>query len=38
MIDQIRAIYNKRIINRLGSLTKEFAYQVRENLAIVLDI
>lgn len=38
LIDQIRAIDNKRLIKKLGSLTKEQIAQVKENLSVVLDL
>lgn len=38
MIDQIRAIDNKRLIKRIGILPKELIELVKENIQIVLDI
>lgn len=38
LVDQIRAIDNKRLISRLGELTKEQQEKLKENLRIVLDI
>lgn len=38
LIDQIRAIDNKRLIKRLGRLTPEQADSLKTNLRIVLDI
>ena len=38
LVDQIRAIDNKRFIKRLGKLTSEQVIQLRENLKIVLDL
>ena len=38
MIDQIRAIDNKRLINKIGELTKELSETVKENIKIVLDL
>ncbi len=38
MIDQIRAIDNRRLLNKVGDLTKELQSKVRENLKILLDI
>jgi mRNA interferase MazF len=38
LVDQIRAIDNKRLINRIGELTKEQKVKLKENLRIVLDI
>ena len=38
LIDQIRAIDNKRLIKKLGQLTKEQKNTLKSNLRIVLDI
>ena len=38
LVDQPRAIDNKRFIKRLGKLTKEQADLLRNNLKIVLDL
>jgi len=38
MIDQIRAIDNKRLIKKVGNLPVEFIDLVKENLMIILDI
>ena len=38
MIDQIRAIDNKRLISKLGTLPVRLTEQVRENIMIVLDL
>ncbi len=38
MIDQIRAIDNKRLIKKVGELPPNLARKVKENLMIVLDI
>lgn len=38
LVDQIRAIDNKRLIKRLGKLTKEQITTLKTNLRIVLDI
>ncbi len=38
LVDQIRAIDNKRFIKRLGSLTKEQTQTIKTNVRIVLDI
>jgi mRNA interferase MazF len=38
MIDQIRAIDNKRLLKRIGSLPTELSNKVKENLKIVLDL
>jgi mRNA interferase MazF len=37
MIDQIRAIDNKRLISKVGDLPKEYIHKVKENIQIVLD-
>ena len=38
MIDQIRAIDNRRLVNKTGELTKELQNRVKENIKIVLDL
>ena len=38
MIDQIRAIDNKRLIKKLGELPKDLAEKVKENIKIILDL
>ena len=38
MIDQIRAIDNKRLVKKIGNLSDELAKKVQNNLLIVLDI
>jgi mRNA interferase MazF len=38
LIDQIRAIDNRRFIKRLGHLTQEQKKILRENLKIILDL
>jgi len=38
MIDQIRAIDNKRFVKKIGTLPKKFQNQVVQNISIVLDI
>lgn len=38
MIDQLRAIDNKRLIRKIGELDRELAMKVKENVKIVLDI
>ena len=38
LIDQIRAIDNKRLIKKLGNLTKEQTQILKTNIRIVLDI
>jgi len=38
MLDQIRAIDNKRMIKKVGSLSVDVIDKVKENLKIVLDL
>lgn len=38
LVDQVRAIDNKRLIVRLGKLTKEQQEKLKQNLKIVLDV
>ncbi|MDH7460565.1 type II toxin-antitoxin system PemK/MazF family toxin [Chitinophagaceae bacterium 26-R-25] len=38
LVDQPRAIDNKRFIKRLGKLTTEQSFQLKQNLKIVLDL
>ena len=38
LVDQIRAIDNKRLLKKLGQLTKEQRITLKSNLRIVLDI
>ena len=38
MIDQLRAIDNKRFIKKIGDLPIELAEKVKENIKIVLDL
>lgn len=38
MIDQIRAIDNKRLVKKVGDLPKELIEVVRENIMIVVDL
>ena len=38
LVDQIRAIDNKRLLSKLGQLTKEQQSKLHDNLRIVLDI
>lgn len=38
MIDQVRAIDNKRLIKRIGKLPIELVDKVKENLQIVMDL
>lgn len=38
MIDQVRAIDNKRLIKRIGKLPLELTGKVKENLQIIMDL
>jgi mRNA interferase MazF len=38
LVDQVRTIDNKRLIKKLGQLTKEQKRVLKENLRIVFDI
>ncbi len=38
MIDQVRAIDNKRLIKKIGELPESLSKQVIENLSIILDL
>ena len=38
MIDQVRAIDNKRLIKRIGLVDSDTGLKIRENLKIVLDL
>lgn len=38
MIDQVRAIDNKRLLKKLGELPESLSIKVKENLAIILDL
>ena len=38
MIDQVRAIDNKRLVKKVGEVDSDIADKVRENLKIVLDL
>jgi len=38
MIDQLRAIDNKRLIKKIGELSKELSERVKENIKIILDL
>jgi len=38
MIDQIRAIDNRRLTKKLGTLPSEYMNQINENLKIILDL
>jgi mRNA interferase MazF len=38
MIDQIRAIDNKRLMKKVGNLPQQLVEQVKENILIIFDI
>lgn len=38
MIDQVRAINNKRLLKKLGELPENLSDKVKENLTIILDL
>jgi mRNA interferase MazF len=38
MIDQIRAIDNRRLVNKTGELTKDLQALVKDNIKIILDL
>lgn len=38
LIDQIRAIDNQRLVEKIGALPKKLVAEVRRNLSIVLDL
>lgn len=38
MIDQIRAIDNKRLINKIGKLPSDLIELVKENIQIIIDL
>jgi len=38
MIDQIRAIDNRRLVNKVGELSRELQAKVKDNIKIVLDL
>jgi mRNA interferase MazF len=38
MIDQVRAIDNKRLIKKIGELPENLVIKIKENLAIILDL
>jgi mRNA interferase MazF len=38
MIDQMRAIDNRRLINKIGQIDSEIIDQIRSNLSIILDL
>ena len=38
MIDQLRAIDNKRLINKIGEVPRDISDKVKENLKIILEL
>ncbi|MBC7557374.1 MAG: type II toxin-antitoxin system PemK/MazF family toxin [Chryseobacterium sp.] len=38
MIDQIRAVDNKRLLKKIGNLPVELIEKVKENISVVLDL
>jgi len=38
MIDQVRAIDNKRLLKKIGDLPDKLITQVRENIVVILDL
>ena len=38
MIDQVRAIDNKRLVKKIGEVDSNVSEKIRENLKIVLDL
>lgn len=38
MMDQIRAIDNKRLVKKVGDLPSDLIQKVKENIAIILDL
>lgn len=38
LVDQIRAIDNRRLIKKVGSLTKDQVTRLKENIKVVLDL
>ena len=38
MIDQIRAIDNRRLLSKIGELTKDLQVKVKDNIKIVIDL
>ena len=38
MIDQLRAIDNRRLLNKIGELTKDLQSVVKDNIRIILDL
>ena len=38
MLDQIRAIDNERLINKVGNLPKDLTERIKENIKIIIDL
>lgn len=38
MIDQIRAIDNKRLIKKIGNLPADLSNKIKENMTVILDL
>ncbi len=38
LVDQMRAIDNKRLLNKIGTLTKSQQQKLRQNIQIILDL
>ncbi len=38
MIDQVRAIDNKRLMKKIGNLSTDLTAKIKENLQIIMDI
>lgn len=38
MVDQIRAIDNKRLIKKIGKLPTELIEKIKENISIIIDL
>jgi mRNA interferase MazF len=38
MIDQIRAIDNRRLVNKIGELPQDLQIVVKDNIRIILDL
>ncbi|MCF6169573.1 MAG: type II toxin-antitoxin system PemK/MazF family toxin [Bacteroidales bacterium] len=38
MIDQLRSIDNKRLIKKVGELSREFRELIKENIQIIMDL
>lgn len=38
MVDQIRAIDNKRLLKKIGELNEEHIEAIKKNISIVLDL